>query len=133
MLINASPGILSNVIVDANGNLYCRLPGSDTTYNLLRTQPKSAIGSGGKISADGDLHVGACTLLGLIVTTAGTAGTIDISDATGANGTSLFQVASGAINSTVYLPLPGITFGVGVRADFTTLVGNCTAIVGPAI
>lgn len=117
---------------DSSSNLYTRIPGSNVANDVTKTQPKSAIGSGGRITADGDLHNAACTLLGIIVTAAGTAGTVDISDASGANGTSLLTIAC-PTNTTVFIPFPGTSFGTGVRADFTTLVGSCTAIVGPAI
>jgi len=116
---------------DSVGRQYIYQIGADPSNNIAKVQPKTAIGSGGRLTANGDLHTGACTLMGLIMS-ATTAGTVDISDNAGSTGTSLFSVII-PINTTVFLPLPGVAFGSAVRLALTTFAGSVTAIVGPAV
>lgn len=116
---------------DDSLTLDVNFPGIDTTNGLVQSQPVSAVGSGGQLTADGTAHSGACTVLGILVSCT-TGGTIAFSDAIGAAGTALYTVTISA-NTSIFIPLPGVTHAVGVFADFTTLVGTCTVFVGPVV
>lgn len=124
-LVNAT------ILGDGTNRLDAMGAGADWTNNRLINQPKSSVGSGGRITADGTLHTGACTLNAIHVS-AVLAGTVDISDAIGAAGTSLFTLTLAA-NSSQTFTFPGVAFGTGIFADLTTLTGGVTAFVGPAV
>ncbi len=106
-------------------------PGFDATNDRVMAQPKATMGSGGAITGDGVLHSGACTLLGLNFHCT-TAGTIAIADATAGGGTTLFTV-TGVANQSQTVLIPGLAFGTGIYADFTTYVGSISAFIGPAV
>ncbi len=106
-------------------------PGGDTVNAVQKSQPKSAVGSGGRITANGILHTGTCTLLGINVQCT-TAGTIDIAAGVAGGGTSLFTL-TGVANQSYFVPLPGVAFAAGIYATLTTFTGSITAFVGPAV
>jgi hypothetical protein len=123
--------VSAEILGDGSNRLDALTAGADWTNNRQIIQPKSTVGSGGRITADGTLHTGACTCNAIHVSSV-LAGTIDISDAVGAAGTSLMTLTLLA-NTSQTFDLQGLAFGTGIFADFTTLTGGCTALVGPAV
>lgn len=136
VVVNASEAVspFELATYDGSGRQYVFQVGADASNNVAKVITKSAVGSGGQLTmpTDGNLHVGACTLLG-ITGYATTAGTVFVSDGSGSAGAATLFSFYVPVNTSFNFTFPGVAFGNGVWCDFTTIVGTCTGFVGPAV
>ncbi len=117
------------LITDALGRTWTRQVGADVTNNLQKVTLKSALGSGGELSASGVAHAGAGALLGVYVTAA-TAAVWKLWDSGSATGTVIgtFRVLAG---DSKQFAIPGRALAIGVYAQLVSGTGECSVDVGP--
>lgn len=118
-------------VFGSDGRLYVRTANIDHTNNVAKSQPKSALGSGGLLTASGIAHTGAGTMLGGFFY-ATTDAVWDLYDNTAASGTK-FATFSILAKTTLPIPPSGLAFGTGVYANLVSGTGGGVVYVGPAV